>query len=333
MDIDHHVLAGAFGDIRVLDSHAASTSEIVYALLEAIGLPLTPDVATCLFTGVITDTGSFRFQNVTPNTFHVAAALLNAGAPPAYISENVFENRTFAATKLLGHALSSLHQTPDGRVIWAHITAQDFARSARRTKTRRASSTTCAACAGPRSACCSGRWPTAKSVFPCAPARRSTSPRSPSSSAAGAPHGRRLHPEPAACPKPSHAGRASRRRSSRPARWLRAVGMNGVLNIDKPAGMTSHDVVARVRRLAAQKRVGHAGTLDPDATGVLLVCLGQATRLADLLADEGKDYRAVLALGSDHDDGGRLGGSSRRDRRRPCHGGTTCGNSCPASPA
>ncbi len=74
--------------------------------------------------------------------------------------------------------------------------------------------------------------------------------------------------------------------------------MNGVLNIDKPVGMTSHDVVGRVRRLAHLKRVGHAGTLDPDATGVLLVCLGPATRIADFLADEGKSYRAVLSLGS-----------------------------------
>ncbi len=74
--------------------------------------------------------------------------------------------------------------------------------------------------------------------------------------------------------------------------------MNGILNIDKPAGMTSHDVVGRVRRVAHLKRVGHAGTLDPDATGVLLVCLGVATRLADYLAAEGKAYRAVLALGA-----------------------------------
>ena len=74
--------------------------------------------------------------------------------------------------------------------------------------------------------------------------------------------------------------------------------MNGVLNVDKPAGMTSHDVVGRIRRLAHLKRVGHAGTLDPDATGVLLVCLGQATRLADYLADEGKAYRATVALGA-----------------------------------
>lgn len=127
MDVDHHVLAGAFGDIRVLHAQAASTSEIVFALLESLEMPITPEVATCLFTGVITDTGSFRFQNVTPNTFHVAAALLNAGAPPAHISENVFENRTFAATKLLGHALSSLMQTPDGRIVWARVTARDFA--------------------------------------------------------------------------------------------------------------------------------------------------------------------------------------------------------------
>lgn len=73
--------------------------------------------------------------------------------------------------------------------------------------------------------------------------------------------------------------------------------LNGVLNIDKPAGMTSHDVVGRVRRVAHLKRVGHAGTLDPDATGVLLVCLGTATRISDFLAEEGKEYRATLALG------------------------------------
>jgi len=126
VDIDHHVTAGAFGDIRVLDAAAASTAEIVYALLQTLEAPITPDIATCLFTGIITDTGSFRFQNVTPNTLRVAAKLLEAGAPPAHISENVFENRTFAATRLLGAALAALDQTPDGQIIWTHITASDF---------------------------------------------------------------------------------------------------------------------------------------------------------------------------------------------------------------
>ncbi len=74
--------------------------------------------------------------------------------------------------------------------------------------------------------------------------------------------------------------------------------MHGFLNIDKPAGMTSHDVVARVRRLAGQKRVGHAGTLDPAATGVLVVALGAATRLIEYVQDEtAKGYRAVVRLG------------------------------------
>ncbi|MCW3059723.1 MAG: Exopolyphosphatase-related protein [Capsulimonas sp.] len=126
IDVDHHVTANSFGDIRVLNSKAASTSEIVYALVQHMDLPIDKAIATCLFTGVITDTGSFRFQNVTPNTFHVAAALLEHGAPPAYISENVFENRSFAATKMLGATLSTLTSTPDGRVIWAHASLEDF---------------------------------------------------------------------------------------------------------------------------------------------------------------------------------------------------------------
>ncbi len=71
----------------------------------------------------------------------------------------------------------------------------------------------------------------------------------------------------------------------------------GVLLLDKPAGLTSHDVVNRVRRLTGERRVGHAGTLDPLATGVLVLCLGSATRIAEYLADLPKVYRATVRLG------------------------------------
>jgi tRNA pseudouridine55 synthase len=75
--------------------------------------------------------------------------------------------------------------------------------------------------------------------------------------------------------------------------------IDGVLVIDKPAGLTSHDVVARVRRAAGQSRVGHAGTLDPAATGVLVCALGGATRLIEMLQDDTlKTYRAVVRLGA-----------------------------------
>ncbi|MDE3230047.1 MAG: tRNA pseudouridine(55) synthase TruB [Chloroflexota bacterium] len=73
--------------------------------------------------------------------------------------------------------------------------------------------------------------------------------------------------------------------------------MDGIFVIDKGEGLTSHDVVARVRRLARQKRVGHAGTLDPAATGVLPVLLGQATRVAEYLSGSGKAYHAVVRFG------------------------------------
>ncbi len=77
--------------------------------------------------------------------------------------------------------------------------------------------------------------------------------------------------------------------------------MDGIFAIDKAAGMTSHDVVARVRRLARQKRVGHAGTLDPLATGVLPILLGQATRVAEYLSESGKAYRATIRFGVETD--------------------------------
>ena len=75
------------------------------------------------------------------------------------------------------------------------------------------------------------------------------------------------------------------------------VGMDGCFIIDKPAGLTSHDVVARVRKIVSERRVGHTGTLDPFATGVLVVLIGRATRLAQFLSGAEKEYEAVIRLG------------------------------------
>lgn len=89
--------------------------------------------------------------------------------------------------------------------------------------------------------------------------------------------------------------------------------MNGILNLDKPQGWTSHDAVARVRKLTGVRRVGHAGTLDPLATGVLLVCLGKATRIAEYLMAGRKRYRAVMHLGvstDSHDADGQVTATS-----------------------
>lgn len=73
--------------------------------------------------------------------------------------------------------------------------------------------------------------------------------------------------------------------------------LNGIISIHKEAGFTSHDVVAKMRGICKQKKIGHTGTLDPQATGVLPVCLGSGTKLCDMLTDKDKEYRAVMLLG------------------------------------
>ena len=73
--------------------------------------------------------------------------------------------------------------------------------------------------------------------------------------------------------------------------------MNGIINVYKEKGYTSFDVVAKLRGIFKQKKIGHTGTLDPDAEGVLPVCLGKATKVCDLLTDKNKEYVAVMLLG------------------------------------
>ncbi len=93
-------------------------------------------------------------------------------------------------------------------------------------------------------------------------------------------------------------GPATSSETSRVAGSVTSVSVSGLVVVDKEAGWTSHDVVARCRRIFGQRRVGHAGTLDPDATGVLLVGLGRATRLLRFLTALAKTYKAEIVLGT-----------------------------------
>jgi tRNA pseudouridine55 synthase len=93
--------------------------------------------------------------------------------------------------------------------------------------------------------------------------------------------------------------------------------LNGILIIDKPVGITSHDVVARVRRILKTKRVGHTGTLDPFATGVMVILVGQATRLAQFLDKDEKEYVALVRFGFETDTGDRTGERREGETAKP----------------
>ncbi len=126
IDVDHHVGEGEFGDVRVIDARASATGELVYELLRVLGAEIDRPIAECLMCAILTDTGSFRYMNVTPNTFRIAGALMRGGAWPAAISELVFENRSLGSLKLLGRALDALQVSADGRVAWSHVRARDY---------------------------------------------------------------------------------------------------------------------------------------------------------------------------------------------------------------
>ena len=93
---------------------------------------------------------------------------------------------------------------------------------------------------------------------------------------------------------------------------------DGILIVDKPAGWTSHDVVARARRILRERRVGHTGTLDPFATGVLVLLVGRATRLAQFLSGAEKEYEATIRLGFDTDTGDLTGARREGEGTADC---------------
>jgi phosphoesterase RecJ-like protein len=123
VNIDHHPDNRRYGDVNWIDVSAAATGELVYELLVALGAPLTPPIATNLFTALHTDTGSFRYSNVTPRTFKTAAALVQAGADPAFVSERLYERRAPDALRWLGEALGRVEISDDGRLAWLVLPA------------------------------------------------------------------------------------------------------------------------------------------------------------------------------------------------------------------
>ena len=124
VNIDHHVSNTGYGDLVLLDVEAAAVAEVVYPIVTALHPHLEPETAVCLLTALLTDTGSFRYANVTPKSFLLAAELVKAGASPTAVYSEVYENRSPASVRLLGLALTRMVLSDDGRVAWTAVTQQ-----------------------------------------------------------------------------------------------------------------------------------------------------------------------------------------------------------------
>lgn len=127
INIDHHVSGRDFGHINWIDHQAASVGEMVNRLRKAAGGTLTPEMAVCLYTTLLTDTGGFCYGSTNASTFALAQELALAGADPIRIAQDIYFSTTTAKILLLGAALSTLQR--DGRIAWLWLTHRDMVRT------------------------------------------------------------------------------------------------------------------------------------------------------------------------------------------------------------
>jgi phosphoesterase RecJ-like protein len=127
INIDHHVSGRPYADLNWIDSGAASVGELVYRLVKAAGATITPEMATCLYTTLLTDTGGFTYGSVRASTFAVAQELVLAGADPIAIAREVCYSTPASKVLLLGAALGNLKR--EGRLAWLWVTHQDMVRT------------------------------------------------------------------------------------------------------------------------------------------------------------------------------------------------------------
>lgn len=124
--IDHHLSQDDLGALRLLDTAAEATGRLVYEAVQALGAPLSPQAADHLFAAVATDTGWFRHSNTTAATFDLAAALVRAGARPAYLYEQIYERTTLPRLRLMGLVLERMQVVEGGLVAWTEVRREDY---------------------------------------------------------------------------------------------------------------------------------------------------------------------------------------------------------------
>ena len=118
VNIDHHSTTDQFGDINWIDPTAAAVGEMIYNLCKALGVEVTKEIAECIYTALLTDTGSFHFSNTTERTLKIASELVRRGVEPARISEALFYSGPFSKIRLLGLVLSNIERDESGRIAW-----------------------------------------------------------------------------------------------------------------------------------------------------------------------------------------------------------------------
>ena len=116
INIDHHDSNTGFGDVQLIDTDACATAEIVYRLIKALEIPFDKSIATAIYLGILTDTGSFRFSNTNPEAFAISKAMTDIGVEPHAVAQRVFGTYSLGRIKLLNMALNSIEISENGKL-------------------------------------------------------------------------------------------------------------------------------------------------------------------------------------------------------------------------
>jgi phosphoesterase RecJ-like protein len=122
INIDHHVSNAGFGSHQLIDLQACATAEIVHRLIKSLAIPLDKNIATCIYTGILTDTGSFRFSNTNAAAFAISLEMTDLGVDPYEVAQRVFGSYSLGRIKLLNLALNSIEISHNGKLSMMTIT-------------------------------------------------------------------------------------------------------------------------------------------------------------------------------------------------------------------
>ena len=126
INIDHHISNQGFGHYNYIDTKASSIGEQTYELIKLLKMDLDKDIATCLYTAILTDTGAFSFSNTRPKTHRIVAELMETGLDSMKINNRIYKTKRPSSLKLLGLALSTLQVSADNKIAWMHLTQEDL---------------------------------------------------------------------------------------------------------------------------------------------------------------------------------------------------------------
>lgn len=126
INIDHHITNTEFGHLQLVDSEACATAEIVYRMIDALNIPISTEIATAIYTGILTDTGSFRFSNTNKAAFQISQKMVEYGVSPYHVAQYVYGTYSLGRIRLLNRALDSIELSDSGRLSVMTLTKAMF---------------------------------------------------------------------------------------------------------------------------------------------------------------------------------------------------------------